>query len=90
MRCGDILKNEILVMRGGDPELPECVMLYFQSEPYDDPDDFSKYIGQVFRAIDNYDFERYGYVQARDIAPSLNLGADTKTGARVAVPVVKK
>ena len=71
-------------------ELPECVMLYFQSEPYDDPDDFSKYIGQVFRAIDNYDFERYGYVQARDIAPSLNLGADTKTGARVAVPVVKK
>ena len=71
-------------------ELPECVMLYFQSEPYDDPDDFSKYIGQVFRAIDNYDFERYGYVQARNIAPSLNLGADTKTGARVAVPVVKK
>lgn len=25
MRCGDILKNEILVMRGGDPELPDCV-----------------------------------------------------------------
>ena len=35
-------------------ELPECVMLYFQSEPYDNPDDFGKYIGQVFKAIDNY------------------------------------
>lgn len=71
-------------------ELPECVMLYFQSEPYDDPDDFGKYIGQVFRAIDSYSFERYGYARAQDIAPSLNMGADTKTGARAAIPVIKK
>lgn len=71
-------------------ELPECTMLYFQSEPYENPDDFGRYIGQVFRAISNYDFERYGYVLAHDIAPSLNLGADTKTGARSAVPVIKK
>lgn len=71
-------------------ELPECVMLYFQSEPYDNPDDFGKYIGQVFKAIDNYNFEHYGYMPAYDIAPSLNMGADTKTGARIAIPVVKR
>ena len=71
-------------------ELPECTMLYFQSEPYENPDDFGKYIGQVFKAVSNYDFERYGYVLAHNIAPSLNLGADTKTGARSAVPVIKK
>ena len=68
-------------------ELSECTMLYFQSEPYENHDDFGKYIGQVFKAIENYDFDRYGYVLADNIAPSLNFGADTKTGARVAVPV---
>ena len=71
-------------------ELPECTMLYFQSEPYENPDDFGKYIGQVFKAIENYDFERYGYVLANNIAPSLNLGAETEIGARIAIPVLKK
>lgn len=71
-------------------ELPECTMLYFQSEPYENPDDFGKYIGQVFKVIGNYDFDRYGYVLANNIAPSLNLGAETKIGARIAIPVLKK
>ncbi len=68
-------------------ELPECIMLYFQSEPYENPDDFGKYIGQVFKAIEHYDFERYGYVLANNVAPSFNMGADTRTGARIAIPV---
>lgn len=68
-------------------ELPECIMLYFQSEPYENPDDFGKYIGQVFKVIEHYDFERYGYVLANNVAPSFNLGADTRTGARIAIPV---
>ena len=68
-------------------ELPECTMLYFQSGPYENPDDFGKYIGQVFKAIEHYDFERYGYVLANNVAPSFNLGADTRTGARIAIPV---
>ena len=71
-------------------ELPECIMLYFQSEPYENSDDFGKYIGQVFKAIGNYNFERYGYVLANNIAPSLNLGAEAKIGARIAIPVIKK
>ena len=71
-------------------ELPECIMLYFQSEPYDNPDDFGEYIGKVFRAIENYDFERYGYKTAYNLAPYMNFGAQTNIGARVAVPVIKK
>lgn len=70
-------------------ELPECIMLYFQSEPYEDPDDFGKAIGQVLKAAENYDFERYGYRSADEIAPTFNLGAEPKTGARIAVPVIK-
>ena len=70
-------------------KLPECIMLYFQSEPYDNPDDFGKYIGRVFKAIENYDLERYGYKYANDIAPTLNLGAEAEIGARVAIPVIK-
>lgn len=68
-------------------ELPECVMLYFQSQPYENPDDFGKYIGLVFKAIENYNLERYGYRSATSIAPTLNLGAEHEIGARVAIPV---
>lgn len=68
-------------------ELPECVMLYFQSEPYENPDDFGKYIGQVYKAIENYDLERYGYKYATSIAPTFNFGAEPKIGARIAIPV---
>ena len=65
-------------------------MLYFQSEPYDDPDDFGTAIGQVLKAAQNYDFERGGYKSAEQIAPTFNLGADPKIGARIAIPVIKK
>lgn len=68
-------------------ELSECVMLYFQSQPYENPDDFGKYIGLVFKAIENYNLERYGYRSATSIAPTLNLGAEPEIGARVAIPV---
>ena len=71
-------------------ELDECIMLYFQSEPYDNPDDFGEYIGKVFRAIENYDFARYGYKTAYNLAPYMNFGAQTNIGARVAVPVIRK
>ena len=62
-------------------------MLYFQSEPYDNPDDFGKYIGQVFKAIEKYNLERYDYKYATSIAPTLNLGAEPEIGARIAIPV---
>lgn len=71
-------------------ELDECIMLYFQSEPYDNPDEFTKHINQVYKTIENYDFEHYGYKSADDIAPWLNFGAEPETGARIAVPVNRK
>ena len=70
-------------------ELEECIMLYFQSEPYENPDDFGDRIGQVFKAIESYNLERYGYNSASNIAPMLNLGAEPEIGARVAIPVLK-
>ncbi len=70
-------------------ELSECIMLYFQSEPFENPDDFGAYIGQVFKAKESYNFERYGYKVAEDIAPAFNFGAEPETGARIAIPVIK-
>ncbi len=70
-------------------ELEACIMLHFQSEPYDDPDDFGTAIGQVLQAVEHYDFARYGYQKADQIAPIFNLGADPKLGARIAVPAIK-
>ena len=71
-------------------ELQECIMLYFQSGPYENPDDFGTVIAQVLKAAKNYDFERYGYRPANQIAPTFNLGADPKIGARIAIPVIKE
>lgn len=69
-------------------ELPECTMLYFQSEPYEKEEDFGKAIERVYAAIEKYDPALYGYQFAYDIAPSFNFGADTCTGARLAIPVL--
>lgn len=69
-------------------ELPECIMLYFQSEPYENEDDFCKAIEITYAAIGKYNPAVYGYKFAYDIAPSFNFGADTSTGARIAVPVI--
>lgn len=70
-------------------ELDECTMLYFQSEPFENSDDFGIYIGQVYKALENYNFEHYGYKLADNIAPTFNFGAQTDVGARIAVPVIR-
>ncbi len=69
-------------------ELPECTMLYFQSEPYDKEEDFCRAIESTYAAISKYNPALYGYKVAYDIAPSFNFGADTKTGARLAIPTI--
>lgn len=70
-------------------ELPECDMLYFQSQKYDNEEDYSKMIGQVFNAIDNFDYQAFGYVPDDSLAPKFNFGAEKDTGARFALPVAK-
>lgn len=68
--------------------LPECTMLYFQSEPYEKEEDFCQAIDSTYIAIGKYNPALYGYEFAYDIAPSFNFGADAKTGARLAVPTI--
>lgn len=71
-------------------ELEECLMLYFQSEPYEKEEDFCQAIESAYAAINKYDPSLYGYKLAYGLAPSFNFGADKNTGARLAIPVVYK
>lgn len=70
-------------------ELEECIMLYFQSEPYEDENDFCAAIESTYAAIEKYRPEQYDYRFAYDLAPSFNFGAEAATGARIAVPAVE-
>ena len=69
-------------------ELPECTMLYFQTEPYENEEDFCTAIESAYVAIGKYNPELHGYKFAYDIAPSFNLGASARSGAILAVPAV--
>ena len=68
-------------------ELEECIMLYFQTEPYDNPDEFPQAIEGAYEALKKYNPSIYGYEFAYDIAPSFNFGAEPEWGAKIAVPV---
>ncbi|HML34766.1 MULTISPECIES: hypothetical protein [Sporomusa] len=68
-------------------DLPPCKMLYFQGVPLEDEQDFREAIGIVFKAIENYKPELYGYSFAYDIAPQFIFGTSKKIGAKMAVPV---
>ena len=70
-------------------ELPECTMLYFQSEPYENEEDFCTAIENTYAAVGKYDPALYGYRYAYETAPSFNFGAEAKTGARLAIPAVR-
>ncbi|MGN0534066.1 MAG: helix-turn-helix domain-containing protein [Eubacterium sp.] len=69
--------------------LDECDMMYFQSQRYENEEDFSEMISQVFDAVDSFDYNSYGYKIDDNIAPRFNFGAEKETGARFAVPVSK-
>lgn len=69
--------------------LEPCTMLCFQSEPYENEEDFTVALDCVFKALEKYCPSQYGYEFAKDTAPSFNFGADRQTGARIAVPVRK-
>lgn len=66
--------------------LPECCMLYFQTEPFERPEEFGKAISAAFAAVKAYDPARHGYRFACEKAPSFNFGAAAETGARLAYP----
>ena len=70
-------------------ELPACVLLTFQSEPYEREEDFCLAIESVQRAVERYRPERYGYRFAPEVGPAFNFGAERETGARLAIPACK-
>lgn len=70
-------------------ELPECTMLYFQTESYENEEDFCIAIESAYSAISKYQPAAFGYRFAYDIAPSFNFGAEAAKGAKLAVPAVK-
>ncbi len=69
--------------------LPAGEMVYFKSQPFENEDDFARYITAVFNAYENYNPAAYGYAFAADTLPVFNFGAEGKTGARIAVPATK-
>lgn len=68
-------------------ELSECEMTYFQTEPFEDEDEFGAAIDNVSKAVNGYKPEQYGYEYASDLAPKYNYGASKEMGAKQAIPV---
>ena len=70
-------------------ELEPCEMLYFQSEPYENDEDFCVAIDSVQYAIEKYNGKAFGYQLDDTLAPKFNYGANTVMGAKQAVPVCR-
>jgi AraC family transcriptional regulator len=68
-------------------ELPECTMMYFQSEPFENEDEFGKAINNVYKAMKDYNPKQYGFEYALELAPKYNYGASKEMGAKQAIPV---
>lgn len=70
-------------------ELEPCELMYFKSQPYDNDNDYCKYIDAVNKAFDEFDFKAMGYEFDLKCAPTMNFGAQKENGARIAVPIKK-
>lgn len=67
-------------------ELPPCKMMVFQGEPYDD-ENFMDEIPSVWKAIENYNPELYGFEWAEEEAPRFQLAPMGYRGYIEARPV---
>ncbi|QHQ62321.1 helix-turn-helix domain-containing protein [Anaerocolumna sedimenticola] len=68
--------------------LPPCTMMVFQGEPYND-EDFQYEIGEVWKHIEKFNPEVYGYQWAPEQAPRFQLAPMGYRGYIEARPVVK-
>ncbi len=68
-------------------EIAECEMIYFQTEPFENEDEFGTAIDIVSKAVSSYKPKQYGYEYALDLAPKYNYGASKEMGAKQAIPV---
>lgn len=67
--------------------LPACEMIYFQSAPFENDEEFGTAIGEVYKAYEEYNPESFGYKFDSSIAPIMNFGAEKEKGAKIAVPI---
>jgi AraC-like DNA-binding protein len=68
-------------------ELPPCKMMVFQGEPYEDDENFESEISNVWKAIENYNPEIYGFQWAEQEAPRFQLAPMGYRGYIEARPV---
>lgn len=68
-------------------ELPPCKMLYFQSQPFPNSNDYGKYIDAVNKAYADFDFRALGVKVDLSRGPYMNFGAEPDRGAKIAYPV---
>lgn len=76
---GDIPKNCEIA------DLEECKMLFFESEPFENEEEFFPACESVFKAVEKYNPSKYGFNNADDIAPRFNFGGETSV--RYAIPI---
>ena len=67
-------------------ELPECRMMIFQGEPYEDVD-FMEAIGEIWKHIEKFDPGVYGYKWDPEAAPRFQLAPMGHRGYIEALPV---
>lgn len=68
-------------------ELPVHLMMWFQGAPYEDENWYGEAHSEMYRAIENYKPELYGYEFAKDSAPCFGYGTSAATGCREMIPV---
>jgi len=67
-------------------ELPSCMMMIFQGEPYEDVD-FMDAIGEIWQHIEKFDPTVYGYKWDPEAAPRFQLAPMGHRGYIEALPV---
>jgi len=70
-------------------DLPPHLYMWFNGAPYEDERMYGEAHQELYRAIDNYKPELYGYEYAKDSAPVFNYFASAVNGVRQMIPVRK-
>ncbi len=71
-------------------ELPPCTMLEFESEKPNSEEEFFAFLGELFKAVENFDYVSHGFKVADEIAPRFNFGSQNGKAAKLSVPVKKQ
>lgn len=69
-------------------ELKAGVMLSFESQPFETEEEFFVLNNELFKAVDTFDYEGYGYTVADELAPRFNYGGQGGK-AKLMIPVSK-